>query len=46
MKNGVIVQCVSIKKKPQVNGLPMTVSSVAMVTGGIGRGNLVERDTK
>lgn len=46
MSDGVIVKCVSIKNKKQTNGVPITISSVAMATGGIGMGYLIEKDVK
>lgn len=46
MGKGVLVQCVSVKNKKQVYGIPLTVSSVATATGGIGKGKLIECDTK
>ena len=46
MNDGIVVKCVSIKNKKQLNGIPTTVSSVAMATGGLGVGNLIERDVK
>ena len=46
MADGIVVKCVANKNKKQLNGVPTTVSSVAMATGGIGVGNLIERDIK
>ena len=46
MNDGIVVKCVSIKNKKQLNGIPTTVSSVAMATGGIEVGNFIERDIK